>query len=42
MVQMGKRGKEKFDRQFEINHAVAPLVEIYRQALAPMERQQES
>ena len=42
MVQMGKRGKEKFERQFEINHAVAPLVEIYRQALAPMERQRES
>jgi len=35
MLEMGKRGKEKFDRQFEINHAVAPLAEVYREALAP-------
>lgn len=35
MIRMGKNGKEKFDRQFEINHAVAPLVDVYREALAP-------
>lgn len=31
---MGHMGKEKFDRQFEINHAVAGLVEIYEQIRA--------
>lgn len=34
---MGQRGREKFDRQFEINHAVAPLVDVYEEALAPLE-----
>jgi len=29
---MGQRGKEKFDQQFEINHAVEDLVEIYQQS----------
>ncbi len=29
---MGQRGKEKFDQQFEINHAVEGLVEIYQQS----------
>lgn len=28
---LGQRGKEKFDQQFEINHAVAALVDIYQQ-----------
>jgi len=36
---MGQRGKEKFDRQFEINHAVEPLVNVYREALAPLGQQ---
>lgn len=30
---MGQRGKEKFNKQFEINHAVEKLVDIYKQAL---------
>ena len=30
LTEMGQRGKEKFDRQFEINHAVAALVDIYQ------------
>jgi len=30
---LGRRGKEKFDQQFEINHAVEGLVEIYQHAL---------
>lgn len=30
---MGRRGKEKFDRQFEINHAVEGLVKIYQNIL---------
>jgi len=33
MVRMGQCGKEKFDRQFEINHAVEPLADVYRAAL---------
>jgi glycosyltransferase involved in cell wall biosynthesis len=35
MIRMGQRGKEKFDRQFEINHAVEPLVDVYEAALTP-------
>jgi rhamnosyl/mannosyltransferase len=31
LVAMGKRGREKFDRDFEINHAVEGLVKVYRQ-----------
>jgi glycosyltransferase involved in cell wall biosynthesis len=30
---MGRRGKEKFDQQFEINHAVESLVDIYQNVL---------
>jgi glycosyltransferase involved in cell wall biosynthesis len=30
---MGRRGKEKFDQQFEINHAVEGLIEIYQDIL---------
>ena len=30
LIRMGQRGKEKFDQQFEINHAVEDLVEIYQ------------
>ncbi len=30
---MGQQGKEKFDRQFEINHAVEGLIKIYQHAL---------
>jgi len=33
---LGQRGREKFDRQFEINHAVEPLVDVYKEALAPL------
>ena len=29
LADMGKRGKEKFDRQFEIGHAVEGLENIY-------------
>lgn len=29
---MGQRGKIKFDQQFEINHAISKLVDIYQQA----------
>ena len=29
---MGKQGREKFDQQFEINHAVEGLIEIYQQS----------
>ena len=32
LAEMGQRGKEKFDQQFEINHAVEGLIEIYRQS----------
>jgi glycosyltransferase involved in cell wall biosynthesis len=30
---MGKRGREKFDQHFEINHAIEDLIEIYQQTL---------
>ncbi len=30
LADMGQRGREKFDQQFEINHAVAGLVKIYQ------------
>ena len=30
LADMGKRGKEKFSRQFEINHAVEGLVSVYK------------
>ena len=32
LARMGQRGREKFDQQFEINHAVEGLVKIYQQA----------
>jgi rhamnosyl/mannosyltransferase len=35
---MGQRGKQKFDEQFEINHAVAPLVDIYQQVMDSSEK----
>lgn len=31
MIRMGQGGKDKFDRQFEINHAIEGLIEIYQQ-----------
>lgn len=31
LAMMGRRGKEKFDRQFEINHAIEGLMKIYQQ-----------
>ena len=31
LVRMGKRGKEKFDDQFEINHAINGIMEVYQQ-----------
>jgi glycosyltransferase involved in cell wall biosynthesis len=33
LLSMGQQGKNKFDQQFEINHAVEGLLEIYQQAL---------
>ena len=30
LKKMGRRGKQKFDEQFEINHAVEGLVDIYQ------------
>jgi rhamnosyl/mannosyltransferase len=30
LKQMGRRGKQKFEEQFEINHAVGGLVDIYQ------------
>ena len=33
LARMGERGKEKFDRQFEINHAVESLMKLYQQIL---------
>jgi len=30
---MGKRGKDKFDDQFEINHAINGLMEVYQQIM---------
>jgi len=30
LIRLGKQGKEKFDQQFEINHAVEGLVDIYK------------
>lgn len=32
LADMGRRGKEKFDQQFDINHAVNGLIDIYQQA----------
>ncbi len=32
LAKMGRWGKEKFDQQFEINHAVEGLIKIYQQA----------
>jgi len=31
LARMGQQGREKFDQQFEINHAVEGLVKIYQQ-----------
>ena len=33
LVEMGKRGKEKFDDQFEINHAINGLMQVYQQIM---------
>ena len=32
--EMGRRGKEKFDRAFEIDHSVALLIDVYREVTA--------
>jgi rhamnosyl/mannosyltransferase len=34
LEEMGRRGKEKFDRMFEINHAAEGVVDTYRAVLA--------
>ena len=31
MIRMGQGGKDKFDQQFEINHAIEGLIKIYQQ-----------
>jgi rhamnosyl/mannosyltransferase len=31
LARMGQRGKDKFEQQFDINHTVAGLVDIYQQ-----------
>ena len=31
MAQMGQRGRQKFDREFEINHAIEGLMTLYQQ-----------
>jgi rhamnosyl/mannosyltransferase len=33
LERMGRKGKEKFGQQFEINHAVAGLADVYQQAV---------
>jgi rhamnosyl/mannosyltransferase len=33
LVSMGQRGKEKFEQQFDINHAIEGLVTIYQQSI---------
>ena len=33
LARMGKRGKEKFDDQFEINHAINGIMEVYQQMI---------
>jgi len=33
LVRMGERGKEKFDDQFEINHAIEGLLQLYQQIM---------
>lgn len=33
LASMGERGKEKFNHQFEIDHAINGLIEVYRQIL---------
>jgi rhamnosyl/mannosyltransferase len=38
LASMGKKGKEKFNRQFEINHAVEGLVKVYQHTLEPPEQ----
>ena len=35
MLDMGRQGKKKFDQQFEINHAIEGLVEIYQLLTVP-------
>jgi rhamnosyl/mannosyltransferase len=37
---MGQRGKNRFDRKFEINHAVGGLVDLYQQVTDPDEQNQ--
>ena len=32
LARMGQQGREKFDQQFEINHAVEGLIKVYQQA----------
>ena len=32
LARMGQQGREKFDQQFEINHAIEGLVKVYQQA----------
>lgn len=33
LIRMGQRGRNKFDQQFEINHAVADLIKVYEKTL---------
>lgn len=40
LISMGRQGKEKFDRQFEINQAVAGLENIYQQVTGQPGQQQ--
>jgi rhamnosyl/mannosyltransferase len=41
LEEMGRRGKEKFDRMFEINHAAEGVVDTYRAVLASQPRADE-
>ena len=34
LMRMGQRGKEKFDQQFEINHAIEDLLTLYHQVVS--------
>jgi len=33
LAKMGERGKQKFEQQFEINHAIEGIMEVYQQII---------
>jgi len=37
LIKMGQHGKQRFEREFEIDHSIKSLIEIYQQSLASNE-----